>query len=166
MVEVDERDDQREGEQRRARQHLVGRVLDPQVGVSAGYYDVRETNTLSRLARQFFGVDLAKINPQEFLPSGRSLAFHKELWERAGGYPEWLTDAGEDTLFDVRLKAQAARWAFVPTARAAWYAPDTFRKLLKTYYRYSLGDGETGISAKNLILLHAWADIEILDGAM
>jgi glycosyltransferase involved in cell wall biosynthesis len=135
--------------------------LDPQVGVSAGYYDVRETNTLSRLARKFFGVDLTKINPQEFLPSGRSLAFQKKLWEKAGGYPEWLTDAGEDTLFDIRLKAQPARWAFVPSARAAWYAPDTFRKLLKTYYRYSRGDGETGIGAelywfKIVELLRVW----------
>jgi len=123
-------------------------ALDPQMGVSAGYYDVLETNTLSCLARRFFGVNLKKIDPQEFLPSGRSLAFRKRLWANAGGYPEWLTDAGEDTLFDLRLKAQPARWAFVPAAQVAWYAPETLRKLLRTYYRYSRGDGETGIAAE------------------
>ena len=122
-------------------------ALDAKIGVSAGYYEVLETNTLSRLARRFFGVNLAAIDPQKFLPSGRSLAFRKHLWAAAGGYPEWLTDAGEDTLFDLRLKAQPARWAFVPAARAAWYAPDTLKKLLRTYFRYSRGDGETGIAA-------------------
>lgn len=137
-------------------------ALDPQIAVSAGYYDVLETNTLSRLARRFFGVDLDAIDPQKFLPSGRSLAFRKRLWAEAGGYPEWLTDAGEDTLFDMRLKAQPARWAFVPAARVAWYAPDTLRKLLKTYFRYSRGDGETGASAelywhKVVELLRLWS---------
>ncbi len=136
-------------------------VLDPEISVSAGYYDVLETNTLSRLAKHFFGVDLEKIDPREFLPSGRSLAFRKRIWEDAGGYPEWLTDAGEDTLFDLRLKAQPARWAFVPMARVAWYAPDTLGKLVKTYFRYARGDGETGISAdlywyKVVELLRIW----------
>ena len=136
-------------------------ALDPQIGVSAGYYDVLETNALSRLARRFFGVDLDAVDPQEFLPSGRSLAFRKRLWADAGGYPEWLTDAGEDTLFDMRLKAQPARWAFVPAARVSWHAPNTLRKLLKTYFRYSRGDGETGISAelywyKMVELLRLW----------
>ncbi len=136
-------------------------ALDPEISVSAGYYEVLETNTLSRLAKRFFGVDLERIDPQTFLPSGRSLAFRKPLWEDAGGYPEWLTDAGEDTLFDLRLKAQPARWAFVPSARVAWYAPDTLGKLIKTYFRYSRGDGETGISAelywyKVVELLRTW----------
>lgn len=136
-------------------------ALDPQINVSAGYYDVLESNRLSRLARRFFGVDLAAIDPQKFLPSGRSLAFRKRLWAEAGGYPEWLTDAGEDTLFDMRLKSQSASWAFVPEARVAWFAPDTLRKLLRTYFRYSFGDGETGISAglycyKVVELLRIW----------
>jgi len=133
-------------------------TLDPQIGVSAGYYDVLETNTLSRLARQFFGVNLDAVDPQKFLPSGRSIAFRKRLWVDAGGYPEWLSDAGEDTLFDMRLKSQPARWAFVPAAKVAWYAPDNLKTLIKTYYRYSFGDGETGIAAE----LYWYKVVEIL----
>jgi cellulose synthase/poly-beta-1,6-N-acetylglucosamine synthase-like glycosyltransferase len=135
--------------------------IDPKIDVSAGYYDVLVTNTLSRLAKKFFGIDLTKVDPQKFLPSGRSLAFRKRIWKKAGGYPEWLTDAGEDTFFDMRLKAQTAKWGFVPSARVSWYAPDTLRKLLKTYFRYSRGDGETGVSAelywfKVVELLRLW----------
>ena len=70
----------------------------------------------------------------------------RSLWSHAGGYPEWLSDAGEDTLFDIRAKAQPSHWAFVPEARVHWRPPDTLKKLIKTYYRYSLGDGEARIS--------------------
>jgi glycosyltransferase involved in cell wall biosynthesis len=117
---------------------------DPEIGVSAGYYQVVGERTLERLSAHFFGVDLAKVNPGEFLPSSRSLAFRRELWSIAGGYPEWLTDAGEDTLFDYHLKSQPARWAFVPEAVVQWHAPRTIQKLVKTYYRYAFGDGENG----------------------
>lgn len=120
---------------------------DAEIDLSAGYYQVIQTNTTSRLAADLFGVHLEKVEPQSFLPSSRSLAFKKSLWEQAGGYPEWLTDAGEDTLFDYQLKAQPARWAFVPGARVAWRAPDRLGRLLRTYARYARGDGETGIAA-------------------
>src|SRR5262249_44669134 len=31
-----------------------------------------------------------EIDPEKFLPSSRSVAFTKEAWRAAGGYPEWL----------------------------------------------------------------------------
>lgn len=122
--------------------------LDNEIALCAGYYQVLYTNTISRLAADLFGVRLEAVQPQAFLPSSRSLAFKKSLWERAGGYPEWLTDAGEDTLFDYQLKAQPANWAFVPEARVLWRAPDKPGKLLRTFARYARGDGETGIAAE------------------
>lgn len=122
--------------------------LEAEIALSAGYYEALQTNTISRLAADLFGVHLEAVQPQAFLPSSRSLAFKKSLWEQAGGYPEWLTDAGEDTLFDYQLKAQPARWAFVPEARVSWRTPDRLFKLLRTYARYARGDGETGIAAE------------------
>jgi glycosyltransferase involved in cell wall biosynthesis len=114
----------------------------------AGYYQVGQEGALGRLTAHFFGIDLARINPQQFLPSGRSIALKKSLWEAAGGYPEWLTDAGEDTLFDLNAKSQPSRWAFVPGAVVTWRSPRSPGKLFKTYYRYSLGDGEAGALAE------------------
>lgn len=118
--------------------------IDPEIGVSAGYYQIAGEQTIERLSAHFFGVNLAEVDPRQFLPSSRSLAFRKELWSIAGGYPEWLTDAGEDTLFDYHLKSQPVRWAFVPDAVVHWHAPKTIQKLVQTYYRYAFGDGENG----------------------
>lgn len=115
--------------------------------LSAGYYEIIPSNSLNKLAVELFGVRLESVKPQDFLPSSRSVAFLKSLWQQAGGYPEWLSDAGEDTLFDYALKAQPGSWAFVPAARVRWRAPDRPGKLLRTYARYARGDGETGIAA-------------------
>ena len=45
------------------------------------------------------------IDPDTFLPSSRSVAFTKQAWTSAGGYPEWL-DYCEDLLFDFGINDQ------------------------------------------------------------
>jgi teichuronic acid biosynthesis glycosyltransferase TuaH len=120
---------------------------DEQIQLSAGFYQVHEESRLARIASQLFLPKKADLNPQDFLPSSRSLAMKKSFWEKAGTYPEWLTDAGEDTLFDYQTKFQFSRWAYVPQAIVYWHPPYTFWKLLRTIYRYSQGDGETGVMA-------------------
>jgi hypothetical protein len=71
----------------------------------------------------------------------------KSLWQRVSGYPEWLTDAAEDTLFDYHVKLQPVKWAFVPQAVATWQPPRNLRQLFKTFFRYAKGDGEAGMFA-------------------
>jgi teichuronic acid biosynthesis glycosyltransferase TuaH len=102
---------------------------------------------------------LSEINPQEFIPSSRSVAFTKSAWMRAGGYPEWLTLTGEDTYFALELKRYASRWAFVPSAVVDWMAPTSLSELWQKAYSWSIGNGEAGIQsslylhvAKQLIL--------------
>ena len=92
---------------------------------------------------------LDSISPQNNLPSSRTIVFLKSMWEIVGGYPEWLRDAGEDTYFDFLLKKAPAKWAFVPQAIVYWFGPRTFSAFLKTIFRYSYGDGETGIFANS-----------------
>ena len=45
------------------------------------------------------------VDPDRFLPSSRSVAFTRDAWRQAGGYPEWL-DYCEDLLFDFAINAQ------------------------------------------------------------
>jgi glycosyltransferase involved in cell wall biosynthesis len=59
--------------------------------------------------------DVSEIDAAGFLPSSRSVAFEKDAWAEAGGYPEWL-DYCEDLVFDFRLLAAAGPAAFVPEA--------------------------------------------------
>jgi glycosyltransferase involved in cell wall biosynthesis len=121
--------------------------INEEIQVSSGYYQAIVVDDIDQLTSGFFISPVEHINPSKFLPSSRSLAMRKNIWEKVGGYPEWLTDAGEDTLFDMHLKSQPAHWAFVPSALVSWRAPRTMAKIYKTFFRYSRGDGETGLFA-------------------
>lgn len=88
-----------------------------------------------------------EINPATFLPSSRSVAFRKSAWEAVGGYPEWL-DYCEDLIFDLRLKAYAGDFAFVPDAVVYFKPRTTLQSFFKQYYLYARGDGKADLWRK------------------
>jgi len=87
--------------------------------------------------------------------SSRSIAFKKECWKKAGGYPE-DTYTGEDTLFNLRMKEKGCRFAFAPNAIVFWRMRPSWRAFAKQFYLYGLGDGRTRNVFKmkaNLVLI-------------
>lgn len=87
---------------------------------------------------------LRDIRPQHFLPSSRSLAFRKAVWEALGGYPEWL-DYGEDLLFDLWLREDGYRIVFAPEAVVRFRPRPSLRAFFRQYYRYARGDGKADL---------------------
>jgi glycosyltransferase involved in cell wall biosynthesis len=126
---------------------LVPFEADHNVELSAGFYEPLPGTDFQNLAGSFFIPEVESIKPQNFLPSGRSVAMKKTLWARSGGYPEFLTHSGEDTLFDYQAKKQGGVWAFVPQAKVAWRVVPNYKRLANTCFRYARGDGEVGILA-------------------
>jgi glycosyltransferase involved in cell wall biosynthesis len=122
--------------------------LDSNIEVVAGMYQAvdHKGNKLDRLA---WWTNNSLIDPNWFLPSGRSSAFTKEIWKIIGGYPEWLTMTGEDTFFALELKKYANKWAFVPEAIAEWPAPDTALSYWRKIFNWSVGNGESGLHASS-----------------
>ncbi len=113
--------------------------------VSGGWYDAVEKNGKPYRWRRW--ISLLGKNPQDILSPSVSIAFTRAAWERVGGYPEWLTLTGEDTYFDLELKRTCRYWAFCPDALVDWQAPDSVWGYWKKMYRWSSGDGETGMRA-------------------
>ncbi len=89
--------------------------------------------------------NLQRINPSNFLPSNRSIAFTRQAWQAVGGYPEWLTLTGEDTWFDRELERHGGAWAFVPEAQVEWQAPENFIDYCRKVFKWTMGDGESGL---------------------
>jgi len=85
-----------------------------------------------------------EINPARFLPSSRSVAFTKDAWRQAGGYPEWL-DYCEDVLFDLALRRGGSVFAWAPGAVALFRPRGNLRAFWRQYYRYARGDGKAGL---------------------
>jgi len=118
---------------------------NPEMEVSGGWYDAVGGDRRPYRWRKW--ISLLGKNPQEILSPSVSIAFTKAAWERAGRYPEWLTMTGEDTYFDLELKRTSRWWAFSPEALVDWEAPDSVWAYWKKMYRWSTGDGETGMRA-------------------
>jgi glycosyltransferase involved in cell wall biosynthesis len=81
-----------------------------------------------------------EIDPTTFLPFGKSVAFRKDAWARAGGYPEWASHC-EDILFDQALRRDGARVAFVPDALVLFQPRGSLRAFARQYFLYARGDG-------------------------
>jgi glycosyltransferase involved in cell wall biosynthesis len=84
------------------------------------------------------------VNPETYLPSSRSVAFRREVWERVGGYPEWL-DFSEDVIFDLNVRAHFGPFEFVPQALVNFRPRGSLRALARQYYLYARGDGKANL---------------------
>jgi glycosyltransferase involved in cell wall biosynthesis len=120
---------------------------DPAIEVSAGFFrpDVHTVFEAAMGATVLPAVD--EIDPATFLPSSRSVAFRKSAWEAVGGYPEWL-DYCEDLIFDLRLKAISAPFAFAPEAVVLFRPRRSLRAFFWQYYYYARGDGKADLWRK------------------
>ena len=120
-------------------------IYKPNTEVAMGWYKPIVTTAFERALAQLLLPDLEAVDPQTFFPSARSLAIKKEVFFRVGGYPEHLSFAGEDTLFDYYLKTAVQEVAFVPEAVVHWKFPRGLRAAARTIFNYARGDAEGGV---------------------
>ncbi len=111
-----------------------------EVGVSAGFYAPAGRNQFERILATVITPRRGDIGDDGFPPSSRSVAFRREWWEKVGGYPEWLR-AGEDLVFDYRLRDEGARFHFADAAIVSWYPRPTLGDFYAQYRHYARGDG-------------------------
>jgi glycosyltransferase involved in cell wall biosynthesis len=88
--------------------------------------------------------DVAEVDPARFLPFGNCMAFRKQLWERVGGFPEWLSHS-EDLFFDLAAERAGFRRAFTPAALIHFRPRGSLRAFARQYYLYARGDGVAGL---------------------
>ena len=120
---------------------------DPTVGISAGFF-VPDPSTVTELAMGATVLpSLADVSLATFLPSSRSVAFRRSVWERIGGYPEWL-DYCEDLVFDLAARVDGIAVAFAPGAVAHFRPRPTLRAHWHQYFRYARGDGKAALWGK------------------
>lgn len=118
-----------------------------EVDIVAGFYDMPTSNGFSKAVSCFLGIPEERFDPVSFLPSTRSVAFRKSVWEKVGGFDERLGNTGEDTLFFARAVKSGFKIVRVKEARVVW---EEVKKLtLKDFFNkisnYAKGDISGGI---------------------
>jgi len=122
-----------------------------QPSVAAGFF-VPDGETTFEIAMGAAVLPTAgEVKPESFLPSSRSVAFTKEAWAAAGGYPEWI-DYCEDLIFDFRLRDAAGSFAWAPEAQVHFKPRGSLKAFFKQYYRYARGDGKADLWRKRHLI--------------
>jgi len=128
-----------------AKAHPRGVRMDSSgVDIAAGFYRMTYQNSLGKAARFFLGVMPADFDAG-FLPSTRSIAFKKTVWEKVGGFDEKLPGAAEDTLFNYKLLKAGKGISRVKDAVVEWGMPETVSQFMSKIKNYAKGDAETKI---------------------
>ncbi|MFH0910757.1 MAG: glycosyltransferase [Planctomycetota bacterium] len=78
---------------------------------------------------------------ERHMAGGASVAYRRELWERAGGQPDWLR-AGEDVLFAKKVRSLGIRHTYAEDSVSFWQAGPTLRQALRRKVRYVMASLE------------------------
>jgi glycosyltransferase involved in cell wall biosynthesis len=123
------------------------RLLEPiEAGadVAMGFYRPLEGGFLQACMAAVNLPPAEDVDPATFMPSSRSVAFRREAFEAAGGYPEWL-DIGEDMYVSRRWRELGLDLRFAPGAVVRWRLRATLRDTWTQYFRYARGDAIAGM---------------------
>lgn len=125
-------------------EELVAPFADPQVQVVGGGYRISARSPLERVVGLLtMPGELKPIDPLRFNPSARSLAFRKSAWQRAGGFPEWLTTA-EDTLFACKLRRNRENYVYADHAVVHWRPRTSWSAVWRQFRNYARGEAHIG----------------------
>lgn len=117
------------------------------VDLVAGFYDMHAGSPMNKAISVYLGVHPKRYNPETFLPSTRSMAFKKQLWERVGGFNEKLDNTGEDTQFIYNIVKTGTGIIKAGEARVDWKEIEniSFRKAMRKFFNYAKGDAQSKI---------------------
>lgn len=131
---------------------LVGPLEDrPEIDMVSGFSRPDPHTRFEELLAATTLPLVSEIRADSYLASSRSVAFRREIWAKAGGYPEWL-DYCEDVVFDLECKRVGTRVVFQPAASVRFRPRPNIRAYFQQYYRYARGDGKANLWPERHIL--------------
>ncbi|RJQ26881.1 glycosyltransferase, partial [Candidatus Parcubacteria bacterium] len=126
--------------------------MEQETQVVAGFYSSITDSIFEKCLVPYVLVMPDKVKGNNFLPSTRSVAFKKYVWEKLGGFREDLSD-NEDYYFARKLKEKEINIKFVRDAVVYWIPRKNLYQAIIMFYRFAKGDVESGIIRPKAILI-------------
>lgn len=120
--------------------------------VVSGYYRGKCSNSFEKSVVPYALVMEDKVNPKEFLPATRSMAFRKDVWLKIGGFDEKLSH-NEDYAFANKIKENKFKIFFQKKAIAYWLPRKTIQQAFKMFFRFALGDSQANIFRDKVVYI-------------
>jgi len=124
---------------------ITGPLKKKNTFVAAGNYQPVAKTPFQKCLALYTCADIYRKNKNQFLPSSRSLALKKIVWERVDGYPEELNYC-EDLVFDQKIKGAGFCFFFSPGAIVYWPQRKNLKEAFRQFYNYAWGDGQVFFS--------------------
>ncbi len=122
--------------------------------VVAGYYKGISKSIFQKCLIPYVLVMPDKVKNDEFLPASRSMAFRKEIWEKLGGFNKRYSH-NEDYVFAQKLKKHKISIHFESKAIVYWLPRTNIVDAFKMFFRFAIGDVESGIIRGKVLLIFA-----------
>lgn len=121
------------------------RPLGADWDVVAGYYQVsKDANIFQKCVACYALVPEDRVDPENFLPSSRSMAIRKSVFEKFGRFPQDFSD-NEDYIFANRLKNNGAKIVFNKKAIVYWQPVSNLKDFFRMIFRFARGDKKAGL---------------------
>ena len=88
---------------------------------------------------------------KDWLPSSRSVAFTKELWENAGKYPEWLPIC-EDVVFDKSMIKLHGAPHYIRDPKVFWLPRPSLYAYMKQLFKYTKSEGHAYLNTNRQLI--------------
>jgi glycosyltransferase involved in cell wall biosynthesis len=113
---------------------------NPHVDVVCGYFEAKPETFFEECVGAVLYPTRNLVDWNRFLPSCRSVAFKRKVWEDLGGYAEWLPRGiSEDTHFFIRARKAGYNFTYAPDATCYWRPRRNFSEVFKQYFYYTRG---------------------------
>ncbi|QQG40485.1 MAG: glycosyltransferase [Candidatus Levyibacteriota bacterium] len=132
--------------------NIVKPFENPKVDVVAGYYAAKPQSIFQKCLVPYVLVMPDKIDPKNFLPASRTMAFRKSIWEKVGGFPERYSH-NEDYVFAKKLKHIGVNIVFAKDAIVYWMPRKNLKQAFIMFFRFAFGDAEARIFRPKVFLI-------------
>jgi glycosyltransferase involved in cell wall biosynthesis len=112
--------------------------------VSMGFYRPLVGSFFEACAAAISIPEPEEVDEATFMPSARSVAFRREAFDAAGGYPEWL-DLGEDMYLNHQWRRRGTRMELAADAVVNRRPRPGLGEYWRQFAGYARGDAEAGL---------------------
>ncbi len=134
-------------------EHIVKPLEKGTCACVSGYYKYTHVTALQEAMASFMLVLPSKVDESHFLPATRSMALHKEAWEKVGKFPEDLYSS-EDYIFARRLESSHVTITFVKEAIVYWSPPESLTEFTRKIYEFAYHDIKGGVFRKKILTIY------------
>ena len=114
--------------------------VNPDVDVVCGYFEAKPKTFFEECVEAVLYPTRSLVDWNKFLPSCRSVAFKRKVWEDIGGYAEWLPRGiSEDTHFFLKARKAGYKFTYASDATCYWRPRRNFSEVFKQYFYYTRG---------------------------